>query len=202
MDAVRVDLAIKFGIKPMAQLAWDSVEQLDRVLQMERRIQVTLENEGTLNVAGRFGGVYTVKRTLSSRAIAFVRYDPNNREFTSGNLAEALWAGTRLSFMLDWFWNFGGYLSSFNAMGGVVSFRGVVCRRDTRTGVDRRVDFGSAYKVIREGRWVYKSYRRDLVSTIPMASLPEPSLPTSNIWGRLFSSIEVFASMRKASSLP
>lgn len=200
MDAVQVDLAIKFGIKPLCQQIEDTVKQLDRYLTMARRIQVTLKKDSKASVPGTYGGENTFTLTRSVRAIAYVRYDAMDRSFTTGNLGEALWAGTRLSFMVDWFWNFGSYLSSFNAMQGVTSFNGVRCVRDTIRGIDSRIS-SRDYRVVTPGKWIESSYERTIISTLPLASLPSVSIPTTDIWGRLISSLEVFASLRKSAAM-
>lgn len=198
MDFVSVDLMIKFGIKPQAQLLWDMKDVLDRYLIAKRRIQVTLPLDEEIRTKGAYGGECVVRKQTSCRAIVFVRYDMNSREFTSGNLAEALWAGTTLSFMVDWFWNFGSYLSSFNAMKGVTSFEGVLCRRVRYIGIDRRINSYGYTTVVQPGRVVRAEFERQRFYSLPYAKLPGVSIPTTDIWGRLWSSIEVLASIRKS----
>lgn len=196
MDAVSVDLCIKFGIQPMAQLAWDTVGQLDRYLLSARRLQVTVTNEDTMKRAGAYGGQSSATRRLSLRAIAYVRYDMDHREFTSGNLAEALWAGTTMSFMIDWWYNVGSYLASFSALRGVTSINGVLCRREVITGRDEEIDLPGA-AVDSPGLWRRKAYSRTVFTTIPMASLPDFKPPTTDLGSRLFTALEVFASLRQ-----
>jgi hypothetical protein len=125
----------------------------------------------------------------------------DNPSFTTGNLAESLWAGTSLSFMVDWFWNFGGYLSSFNAMNGVKSFKGTVgnkiliARRDNRTAYIS----GGVRSTVQPARSTFKSYERTVMLGLPLASLPEVTpLSESVDWSKLISAREVLFSMRQS----
>jgi hypothetical protein len=197
-DAISVHLMIKFGITPMLTQLEDVMVQLDRYLLKTRRIQVTLKTRGAYSAGGRYGGTYSIERVRSTRVIAFVTYDMDNREFTSGNIGEALWAGTKLSFVVDWFWDVSSYLSSFNALKGVTSLQGVICRRDTVKGIDRRVQFGPGYKVQTPGTWNKKSYQRDKfgITDIPISSLPKPRLPDTDLWSRWLTLREILSSVR------
>jgi hypothetical protein len=196
MDAVSVDLAIKFGINPLIGQLTDSLERLEKVRLAYRRLQVTVSDQNTRTVAGPVSGSCRSVYDRSVRAVAFVKYDVDSLEFTAGNLGESLWAGTSLSFMLDYFWDISSYLSSFNAMKGVTAFVAAISTRDRVTVVS---DHNSQL-----GDWVCKtphtylkrSYKRDVIHDIPFAHLPKPKLPDSYIWKRLFSASEVLATMR------
>lgn len=197
MDAIQVDLAIKFGIKPLANLAWDTAEQLNRYLLRTRRLQVTMKRKVEASYAGPYGGAYNVVVEKSYRAIAFVTYDMDSRGFTSGNLGEALWAGTRLSFMLDWWINISSYLASFSATRGVTSLKGVLCKRERRTGTDTRV-LTPKGQMRRQGKMIYKSYSREVFNNIPYADFPDGANPDSDLLKRLLSALEILLTLRKA----
>lgn len=196
MDAVSVDLAIKFGIKPTANLIWDSTQQLNRYLIQKRRLTVTLKEKGAGTYPGEYGGAYAITVEKSYRAICYVTYNMDSREFTSGNLAEALWAGTRLSFMVDWFINVGSYLASFSAMRGVTSVTGVLCKRERRSGTDSRILTKDGH-MLERGKYEYRSYARDYFTGIPMAHFPSVRLPEGNLVAKIWSSLEVLYSIRK-----
>lgn len=196
MDAVSVDLAIKFGIKPTLDLAYDSIQQLERYLLAERRLQVTVKTVDEKSYPGNYGGSYKIKVEKSYRAICYVRYDMDSREFTSGNLAESLWAGTRLSFMVDWWWNFGSYLSALSALGGTKSTRGVLCQRERVTGIDRRINSGAGFSNVVQGRWIKKSYQRTAFTSVPLPDLPSFRPPTTMLKERLVSAMEILATLR------
>lgn len=199
MDAVRVDLCIKFGIAPIAQQMWDSVEILDRIRATKRRLQVTVRKKTKSKTRAYYGGFDSWTFERSIRAIAYVTYNADDSSFTAGNLGESLWAGTPLSFMVDWFWNFGSYLSSFNAMNGVASFEGAVCTRTRVSGVFLGNQWGWDFIPVEPGKIAYSGYERERITTLPLPSLPSVGIPDTDIWGRLISATEVFASMRKRS---
>jgi hypothetical protein len=202
-DYVQVDLLIKFGIKPTAQLLWDIGDTLNKIQFVRRRYQVSLRRDvtDTLEADPGYTGTLRTQARRSVRAIAYVTYNMDNPAFTTGNLAESLWAGTSLSFMVDWFWNFGGYLSSFNAMNGVKSFKGVVgnkiliARRDNRTAYVS----GGTRTTVQPARSTFKSYERTVMLGLPLASLPEVKpLSESVDWSKLISAREVLFSMRQS----
>lgn len=198
-DFVKVDLALKFGFKPNADLLYDSVQQLSRVVARKRRIQVTVPKEQTYTQNGSVSGSIVVKRKSSIRAIAYVEYDVDDYDFTSGNLAEALWAGIPVSFMVDWFYSVGSYLSSFNAMKGVKSLKGTITIKDRWTGEDRRV-ITSGCTLHTQGRWIYRSHERRLFYDLPYGDLPSLRVPDTDLWERLWSSVEVLLSIRKGTN--
>lgn len=200
MDAVSMDLCLKFGIAPNIKLVEDSMQQLQLVKALKRRLQVTLTTTrswgyGTDSV----GCSLELERTLSCRAIFYVEYDVNSSNFTSGNIAESLWAGTPVSFMVDWFWNVGGYLSSFNAFNGVSNLRGTVTKRCVTTGVDNR-KYSVNGHLLRPGICRSRQVEREAYSglSLPFASIPVPSLPSGGDLGKLWSSIEVLLSLRRS----
>lgn len=201
VDAMSVDLMLKFGIVPTIDLLAKSCDQLRSVKPALRRLQVTVSETTRKSVKGNTSGTYEIEWTKSLRAIAYVRYNPDSSDFTAGNIAEALWAGTRLSFMLDWFINVSSYLSSFNAMNGVTSVYGVLCDRQWVTGHDNRIDLtrgnNQTVSLLWPGFWKRRSYQRTTFTSLPMASVPRFAPMDSHLWGKLFSSSEILYTMRK-----
>jgi hypothetical protein len=196
-DAVSLDLAVKFGLVPMTGLLMDSLDALDRIQLAYRRLQVTVRGDSYRTVNGPFSGSCRSTYERSVRAIAYVKYDVNSSEFTAGNLAESLWAGTSLSFIIDWFWDIGSYLSSFNAMQGIEAFVAAICTRDRVSVVSDFNRAGVDYVCVKPHVYLKRSYKRDVITTIPFAHLPKPKLPDGFIWGRLFSSVEILSTMRR-----
>lgn len=202
-DVMAAHLAIKFGIVPIIGQTYDVVTALQRVKTLKRRHQVTMGKTTTKGIPGLYGGSYDIRWEKSIRAIAYVTYDWESSDFTAGNIAEAIWAGTKLSFMADWFFNVSSYLSSFNAMNGVTSLQGVLCERQRVIGRDDRLDTTRSSKAVttsihRVGTWARRSYKRTTFGSIPLANAPEPGIPTTEIWGRLASAVEIFLSQRRA----
>lgn len=195
-DFVAADLALKFGIAPNIAMLHDVVTGFSANLSLGKRLTVTDKITRSFSIDGDYGGSYTGTCTSSVRAIAFVRYNAADRTFTTGNLGESLWAGTPFSFMVDWFLDVGSYLSSFNAMQGVKSITGALCIRHVINGVDQR----NAYKKhvsIRPGVYKYKSQERQLFTELPYASFPHVRLPSTALWSRLWTTIELLITVRR-----
>jgi hypothetical protein len=195
LDAVSLDLSIKFGLKPTLNQIWDTLDALGHVAPRKRRLQVTVPDKASIEVPGTFGGSLSYEETLSSRCVIWVTYDLDSSLFTAGNLAESLWAGTSLSFVLDWFIDVGGYLSSFNALKGVSSFTGFVSQKTNGTGHDVRT-MVSGGVISTAGKIEWKSKERLVLTSLPFADLPTFKLPDTDLWSRLHSLNEMFVSTK------
>lgn len=196
-DAVQVDLAIKFGIKPNLTLLQDALEAAGRARSRKRKIRVTVPETQEVTTPGIWGGTLIVHGERSNRVVAYVTYNVDSSEFTAGNLGSALWAGTSMSFVIDWFWNVGGYLESFNALKGVQSFKAARMIRtkfrmtDTRNG-------GNVTEVCEvPGVYSYKYFERAELLNLPYADVPPLELPTTELWGRLHTLIEILVMQRR-----
>lgn len=199
-DAVQVDLAIKFGIQPNLTLLQDALEAAGRARSRKRKIKVTVPEKQEKKTPGIWGGTLIVRGERSNRIVAYVTYDVNSSDFTAGNLGSALWAGTSMSFVVDWFWNVGGYLESFNALKGVQSFRAARMVRTSYRMTDTR-NSGNADKVcVTPGIYSYRYHERTVLSFLPYADVPPLELPTTELWGRLQTLIEILVMQRKGVS--
>lgn len=204
LDAVQLDLAIKFGIKPTADLLYDSIQALKVVRARDRRLQVTVPDYSYASIKGTYGGALTTKGTRTSRCIVRVRYKEDSSNFTAGNLAEALWAGTSMSFVLDWFIDVGGYLESFNGLLGVDLVSASVSHKETLTFEDNRLpglafNGYQGYTNLSPGKGGFKSFERVKLITLPFADLPVFKLPDTDLWQRLHTLNEIFVSLRRRS---
>jgi hypothetical protein len=202
-DYVQMDLLIKFGIRPTVQTLEDIADALDRIAVIRRRYQVTLRKryDAELPAEPGYSGALITHARRSARAIAYVTFDVNNPAITAGNIAESLWAGTRLSFVVDWFWNFGSYLTGFNAMDGVTSFRGTVGHRIVATRSDSRTAYvsGGTRTTFRPAKSTFKSYERTVMLSLPAASLPKLTpLSEAAEWSKWISLREILYSMRQS----
>jgi hypothetical protein len=195
-DAVSMDLAMKWGIQPLADQVYDTLSQYDRLHSCLRRLQVTLKTDGARVTKGKYGGSEKLDSSLSVRAIAWVKYDPENRDFTAGNLAESLWAGTPLSFVLDWWIDISSYLHSFTVMQGVEEVNVSLVKRFVDVIRDDRVqDQKNAY-CVQPGLGRFKRTTRSVLTSIPFATYPSVRRPETDLWKRLFSLTEVLVTLR------
>lgn len=202
LDAVQLDLAIKFGIKPTANLIYDSIQELKVVRKRDRRLQVTTPEVAYKYIKGTYGGAYAAKGVRTSRCIVKVRYKEDSSNFTAGNLAESLWAGTNLSFVLDWFVDVSGYLRSFNGMLGVTLVSATVSHREKVKAEDTRLpgpafNGSQGYTLVTPGKGEFRAFKRDKLTTLPFADLPAFHLPDSELWERLATLTEILVMQRR-----
>lgn len=201
VDVVTGDLAIKFGVKPWIQLALDSREAVQTAATkgILRRLVVTVPSEKSMSVV-QSGVTYDVKAETSVRAICYVRTTPYYSAWTAGNPLEAIWAGVTGSFMVDWFWDLGSWLSSIDAMNSVRSITGTLTTRQRSRAEGKSIDSG--YALEKNPLWSYHSHTRSVINTVALGSLPEFRLPPANwdTFDKLVSAVEILASMKHGSA--
>jgi hypothetical protein len=120
-EVIDQDLAIKFGLVPNIDLLSDALVALDRVKPNRRRMTVTVREDFTYTdgVGLGSGPFATVQETQTRKVVAYVEWT-RPYTFTAGNPGEAWWAAVPLSFVVDWFFNVGAYLTGLNALTGVM----------------------------------------------------------------------------------
>jgi hypothetical protein len=185
-----MDLAVKFGLAPNIDLLQDAMIALDRVKPDRRRITVTLREDFTYTdgVGLGDGPFATVQESQVTRAVAYVRWT-RPYTFTAGNPAEAWWAAVPLSFVVDWFFNVGSYLTGLNALTGVEisGTYSVKARQSVRvTGTYT----GSS--LLEAGKGVMITHRRDTFNTATLGLGSVKFTPiTSNALEKLFTMLEI-----------
>jgi hypothetical protein len=194
MDLVSAHLSVKFGILPYINQIEEAISVLEQKRQQAFRVQVTLGKTVTKTTKGYYGGSASASTRHSKRAVVYVKLVDNADDFVAGNLAESIWAGTRLSFMIDWFLNVGSYLSSLDAMNMVQDVYGTLTTRTVTTVTDNKA--ASGYTVLRPARYRYKAVERSLISSVPMPRLI--NVNDSFEFGQLVTAIEVLLSLRNA----
>lgn len=194
-DIVAMDLAIKFGIIPVTNLTYDCLERLSNPSNLKAaRLQVTLRDYSERVTPGITSGHAKWRTYTSVRAIAYVTWD-DLPDFTAGNPLEAIWAGTRLSFMVDWFFNVSSYLSALDAMKGIKSVRGTVTTRVKNSSEDDRINYTTGgWTVEKVAKIRAITYRRDTFGSVPLPSTINRDFDTPE-WSQLLSAIEVLTSL-------
>lgn len=199
MDAVSVDLMVKFGINPQLGLLNDTISKLQQELESERVVRVTVPKDTTHTTYGIYSGCKTSTYKASVRVTVAMRYDADRLGFTTGNLLESVWAGTSMSFMIDWFWNLGSWLSSLTALSGITTIRGCISKKYTvRVKSDMVPEKG--YVCVRKGRYTGQFLERTVITNIAdigIGALPEFHLPDYDLIDRLTSALEVLGSLRR-----
>lgn len=198
LDVASVHLAITYGITPMIGVIEDTLEQLnDKIGQLALRVQVTVPTEITARSSDALGPYYgTGKR--SKRAIAYIWLQPEYANFTPGNLAEAIWAGTKLSFMVDWFLNVGSYLKALNSLDYIRELRGTVT---TLTIADYTDEAAHQQGLVKKGKISQRMFSREIMTSIPMPSRVNYSLPSGDgVMNQLVSAVEILFQLRSGAN--
>lgn len=193
IDVVGLDLAIKFGLIPNVELLMAVLEQLALNRLSKFRVQVTVSQDVSTQTPGIYGGYSTYRIKESKRAIVYVRFKEDAPDFTAGNALEAIWAGTTLSFMIDWFWNLGRSLSALDAMLYVDSVTGTVTTRRKTWIDDARPGYN--FILVKPAKYRQTAIWRDVITAVPLPRLPEFKLPDFDL-GKLTSAVEILASLR------
>lgn len=193
-DVVGTYLAIQFGITPIISQLQDSLTSYQINRGKGKRMVVSTGQTVTKTTNGLVSGTSVVKLRESKRVVLYIHFR-TLPEINSGNLAEALWAGTRLSFIVDWFYNIGEYLSSLDALSDVVSVKGVVCTRRTITVRDDRVS-NKPWSVTQPARYRSTAQWREVVGSIPQARGPATRGVNSFSFGKLLSAMAILLHLR------
>jgi hypothetical protein len=156
------------------------------------RVQVTVPGSTSRTSAGVLGGTKVEEHTVSVRAVAYVSLDSNAEDWTAGNAAEAIWAGTRLSFMVDWFFDVSSYLTSFTAMTGVKDVSVVLTTKGTVSSVSTE-KMNTTSLVVQSAKMTKRYIRRDITSHVPLALAPR--VGDRFTWDQLVSATEILGTL-------
>lgn len=192
-DVASVHLAITYGITPIISEIESVLEQLNTISSRAMRVQVTVPTE-TKTVVKDALGPYEATGVKSYRAIAYVWFKDDMADFTAGNLAESLWAGTSLSFMVDWFINVGGFLQALNSLEFIRELRGTLTVREQKV----YTDYGNHVNgLVTPGKVVSRSVYREVIGAIPYPSKINVRLPSGDgVLSQLVSAMEILWTMR------
>jgi hypothetical protein len=170
-----------FGLAPMVDSAREALDVWNTraSLPLIRRITAS-RREKSSQPGFEYGytGKYESACIESKRAIVYVRYDPERvQAYTAGNPFEAYWASIPFSFLLDRFINVGNFLSSLDAMVGVLECQGTITTKKVWDAYSEQIPTSwaaSGYKVVRPGLIKWRSYQREVIGQLDLL----PVLPS------------------------
>lgn len=198
-DIASTHLAITYGIRPLLGQLEDVLDQLNRVKMPRKRIQVTVPMKvGTLvHRINGYVGQAVVEGMMSQRAVAYVTFKQDAGDFTAGNLASSIWAGTKLSFMVDWMLDVGGYLESLTALTSVASVCGTVTTKRWANGITTIC--WPDFMVMEPGTQRYFDVSRGVFTSIPLPSRVNFRFgdPSGATWDQLVSATEILYQLRR-----
>lgn len=192
LDIASAHLSVTYGIRPVMGLLEESLIQAQLNRSKRFRVQVTVPGSNSRTSAGVLGGTKVEEHTVSVRAVAYVSLDSNAEDWTAGNAAEAIWAGTRLSFMVDWFFDVSSYLTSFTAMTGVKDVSVVLTTKGTVSSVSTE-KMNTTSLVVQSAKMTKRYIRRDITSHVPLALAPR--LGDRFTWDQLVSATEILGTL-------
>jgi len=198
-DVASTHLAITYGVRPLIGQLEDVLDQLNRVKMARKRIQVTLSSTAQSRTSRTgYDGEIRREGEQSQRVVCYVTFNKNAADFTAGNLASSIWAGTKLSFMVDWMVDIGGYLESLTALTAVDSLCGTISTHTNGSVTNTQVQPGRI--LLRPGTYQYRSTSRSVFNSIslpPKVNIRFGDDPGSNGWDQLVSAMEIFTQLRR-----
>lgn len=178
-DAASTELGISFGVNPLMQDTYDSIQALKRVLTrpIVRRFYLRKEKaDSGIYVPNNTEGSVLWNDKVGLRVTVYVEFIPEGpSDITLGNPAELLWEVTPFSFVVDWAIPIGDWLSSLDALKDVKALNGCVTRKRTYNHVNRSIpisDPWNKYTLVKPGTRDYESHARTTMTTIPIEPLP------------------------------
>lgn len=174
-------LQYNFGVAPLAEDLYSSVEMLRT--RMDRPIYRRLSAGVKRTFKGSFPyGVYFYDATgvFSQRATVHFRVIPSlylSSDFDFGNPVEWAWELIPFSFVVDWAIPIGDWLGQLDALQGITDIHGTVTTR-TEDRFKYRSNLPDYSFTERYGSYSQNTYKRDVISSIPLPSIPKwsPSL--------------------------
>lgn len=167
-----------FGLAPMIDGATEALSTWDTRATKPIIRRITLSRSKMTDIGDTGSGwddAFSGTRITSKRAIVYVRYDPaRDLAYTAGNILEANWAAIPFSFLVDKFVNVGDWLSSLDAMDGVMTTAGTITTKITQDTWHEELPVtwrAAGWYLKTAGSTHYESYRRDLLGWLEPTSV-------------------------------
>lgn len=171
--ASAAELVYSYGLEPLASDLFDSFWALQGRLvdPVYRRFISTAKDRGHEIIDNV--GEHDVHWMMSERAIAYVELETNRQDFILGNPLEVAWEVVPFSFVVDWGFSVGDYLSSLDALKDVKSVTGSLTIK--RKSVDNYTHVNavdSGWTVEKPSKQYYNSHERQVILGIPTPQFP------------------------------
>lgn len=121
-------LRIRYGVRPVVHDIQDAMKAIENVVHGYKPVRRTSrgtatdhESIGSTEPSGLFDVSHSTERSVSVRSGILYEYSrsPNTFGLDAQYIPLALWEATRLSFVLDWFFNIGSFIEALTPVGGV-----------------------------------------------------------------------------------
>jgi len=176
VKAAELYLGYQYGVKPLIGDLGKSIQLLQARLEgpLVRRVYVKKKSSASWNNVSWTDG--TASR--ESKVQVFVTHKGDYTPFTGGNVPELVWESIPFSFVVDWLFPIGEWLSSLDALKDVESMIGTLTERTTQRSYPNVSGFENA-KVGILGGSHREFYQRSVLHTIPSARVPRYTPSTS-----------------------
>lgn len=195
-DLGAAELLTSFGIVPLASDVLRSIDALQYRFDYPIYKRVcTTSQDGVIDVVQDSTWTTEYDWDLSERVVIWVKVIPDDRRITVGNPLEWLWEATPFSFVIDWGFNVGSYLSSLDALKGVL---GMIGTKTTKTHCRARAYVtspSSSVTWVKDATFTMQKFRRGVITQIPLPRAPR--WKPSPSYRKLAHATSLFAVMRR-----
>lgn len=173
-------LVYTYGVAPLIGDLYNSVEELALRLGFPLRKRYFAASQGLAKASQTTTDSGMEKKidarmSSSKRVTAYVEFDVENASrFTAGNILEVGWEVIPYSFVVDWVFSVGDYLSSIDAL-RAVSNMNVSTVTKVKYNHNVKLKYTNAHGTTysnHNGAYIFESHKRDVSHTIPLPSLP------------------------------
>lgn len=192
------ELAYSFGIAPLAEDLYSSVEALRLRLQLPIYKKVHVTSTAHQRASFSQTGYYdcSKRQRVSKRADAIVELKPSNYSvLTFGNPVSWAWELVPFSFVVDWGIPIGQWLQDMDTIRLIQGVSGTLTEKRAMTGYYRKDDARRGSYQASLGKYSYKSHRRDLITSVPVPPLPrwKPSFS----WHKLYRAVTLLIAVNQ-----
>lgn len=209
-DVAASELVYSFGIAPLMNDLYSSVEAL-KLADLRPLVKKVVVTSDPVDREDKYKyetysmkEEWRIKRKRRLRTIAWVEFDREKLSgFTMGNPLEVGWELVPFSFVVDWGYPLGDWLSSLDALKGVKRYVCTQTRKDIYSHEYRfwsRDVFQQFVQCQKIGSEYETSHQRILIPTIPIPRLPE--WRPSQSWRAVMHGLSLLRSMRDDCQYP
>lgn len=172
-DLGTAELLASFGIVPLASDVARSVLALQKRFDFPiyKRLVITSSDKVDDSVSD-YAWTTEYDWNISDRVILYIKVNPDDRRITVGNLGEWLWEATPFSFIADWGFNVGQYLSSLDALRGIDFMTGTKTRKIYGEARAFRHSPSSTMTWKKDCTQIIRKHSRAVITSVPLPRAP------------------------------
>lgn len=173
-------LVYTYGVAPLVGDLYNSVEELALRLgfPVRKRYFASAKGHAKGGSSATVSGLTTdidARMSRTKRVTAYVEFDVENASrFTSGNILEIGWEVIPYSFVVDWMFSIGDYLSSLDALRAVETMRVSTVIKENYFH-NTKLKYVNTYGVTYSNhpkQYIFESHERIVGSSIPLPGRP------------------------------